>query len=288
MAIYDRAYRAYAGPTTPEWSRFLVLPRYAFEGVFASKLFTSFFALCFVPSLVGAILVYLHHNLKALSVLGMTPDQLLAIDASFFLALLAISGMMLGFLLTLLVGPGLISRDLLHDALPLYLSRPFSRTEYVAGKTAVLVLLLSAISWVPLLLVWVLKASLDHTWARANLRIVPALALGGMLWILLLSLVTLAISATVKRRILAQATLVGFFFIAAGFGGVVNAILGTTYGSMLALSEVIQRIWAGLFGVPSFNGNPMPLAAAWISALAFTLLCLRLLARKVRAHEVVS
>jgi hypothetical protein len=32
----------------------------------------------------------------------------------------------------------------------------------------------------------------------------------------------------------------------------------------------------------------MPLAAAWISALAFTLLCLRLLARKVRAHEVVS
>ena len=115
MAIYERAYRGYAGPVTPTWSRFLVLPRYAFETVFASKMFTSFFALCFVPSLVGAVLVYLHHNLKALTILNMTPDQLLPIDARFFLWLLTISALMLGFLLTLLVGPGLISRDLLHD-----------------------------------------------------------------------------------------------------------------------------------------------------------------------------
>jgi ABC-2 type transport system permease protein len=288
MAIYERAYRAYAGPVTPEWSRFLVLPRYAFEGVFASKLFTSFFALCFVPSVVAAILVYLHHNLKALSVLNMTPDQLLPIDARFFLVLLTISGLLLGFLVTLLVGPGLISRDLLHDALPLYLSRPFSRVEYVAGKMAVLVLLQSAISWVPLLLVWVLQAVLDVGWAGQHLRIVPALAVGGTLWILLLSLLTLAISATVKRRILAQATLVGFFFIAAAFGGIVNVILDTSYGSMLALSEVIQHIWAGLFGTAPLSTIPLSLPAAWISAVAFALLCLRLLARKVRAHEVVS
>ena len=288
MAIYERAYRAYVGPTTPEWSRFLVLPRYAFEAVFASKLFTSFFALCFVPSLVGAVLVYLHHNLKALAVLNITSDQLIVINPTFFLWLLTISSLMLGFLLTLLVGPGLISRDLLHDALPLYLSRPFSRGEYVAGKMSVLVILQSSVSWVPLLLVWLLQASLDRSWGLANLRILPALVIGGLLWILLLSLLALAISATVKRRILAQATLVGFFFILAAFGAIVNGILGTTYGTMLALSEVIQRIWAGLFGVAPLNPDSMPLAAAWVSAVAFSLLCLRQLARKVRAHEVVS
>ena len=95
MAIYERAYRGYAGPVTPSWSRFLVLPRYAFEAVFASKLFTSFFALCFLPSIVGVVLVYLHHNLKALTVLDMTPDQLITIDARFFLVLLTISALML-------------------------------------------------------------------------------------------------------------------------------------------------------------------------------------------------
>jgi ABC-2 type transport system permease protein len=288
MAIYERAYRAYAGPLTPEWSRFLVLPRYAFEAVFSSKLFTAFFALCFVPSLVGAVLVYLHHNAKVLTVLEIRPDELIVIDGTFFLWLLTISSLMLGFLLTLLVGPGLISRDLLHDALPLYLSRPFSRAEYVAGKMAVLILLQSAVSWLPLLLVWTLKASLDPAWAGSNLRIVPALVVGGLLWIVLLSLLALAISATVKRRILAQATLVGFFFILAAFGGIVNVILGTSYGAALALSEVIQRIWAGLFGVAPLSSNSIPLPAAWASALAFALLCLRQLARKVRAHEVVT
>ena len=288
MAIYERAYRRYAGPVTPAWSRFLVLPRYAFEAVFASKMFTSFFALCFLPSLVGAIIVYLHHNLKALTLFNMTPDQLLPIDARYFLWLLTISALMLGFLLTLLVGPGLISRDLLHDALPLYLSRPFSRAEYVLGKLAVLVILQSAVSWVPLLLVWLLQACLDPGWIAGHLRIVPALILGGLLWIVLLSLLTLAVSATVKRRILAQAALVGFFFILAAFGAIANAILGTTYGTMLALSEVIQRIWAGLFGVAPLNSNPMPLLAAWVAATGFVLLCLRQLARKVRAHEVVA
>ncbi|HET9299330.1 MAG TPA: hypothetical protein VFO11_05250 [Candidatus Polarisedimenticolaceae bacterium] len=288
MAIYERAYRGYAGPVTPSWSRFLVLPRYAFEAVFASKLFTSFFALCFLPSIVGVVLVYLHHNLKALTVLDMTPDQLIAIDARFFLVLLTVSALMLGFLLTLLVGPGLISRDLVHDALPLYLSRPFTRSEYVAGKTAVLVILQSAVSWVPLVLVWVVQASLDPSWGLRNLRILPALMIGALLWILLLSLLTLAISATVKRKILAQATLVGFFFILAAFGASVNAILGTSYGALLALSEVIQRIWAGLFGVTPLNPNSINLPGAWISVVVFTLLCLRQLARKVRAHEVVA
>jgi ABC-2 type transport system permease protein len=287
VAIYERGYRGYAGPLTATWSRFLVLPRYAFEAVFASKLFTSFFALCFVPSVVGAIIVYLHHNLKALTLFNMTPDQLLAIDERFFLTLLTISALMLGFLLTLLVGPGLISRDLLHDALPLYLSRPFTRTEYVLGKLAVLVILQSAVSWVPLLLVWILKACLDPAWIGRHLRIVPALVLGGLLWIVLLSLLTLAVSATVKRRILAQATLVGFFFILAAFGAIVNGILVTSYGSMLALSEVIQHIWAGLFGTSPLTTQPLSLPAAWLAAALYAGLCLWQLSRKVRAHEVV-
>jgi ABC-type transport system involved in multi-copper enzyme maturation permease subunit len=50
------------------------------------------------------------------------------------------------FLLTAFVGPGLISPDLGNNALVLYFCRPFSRTEYVAGKLLVLVKLLSYIT----------------------------------------------------------------------------------------------------------------------------------------------
>ena len=47
------------------------------------------------------------------------------------------------FLLTAYAGPGLISPDLSNNALPLYLCRPISRTEYVLSKMAVLFIPLS-------------------------------------------------------------------------------------------------------------------------------------------------
>jgi hypothetical protein len=56
---------------------------------------------------------------------------------------------------------------------------------------------------------------------------------------------------------------------------------------MLALSEVIQRIWPALRRGPAVHERHER-AAAWVSAVALCLLCLRQLARKVRAHEVVS
>jgi len=31
MAVFKHAYKGYDGPLTPTWSRFLTLPRYAFE-----------------------------------------------------------------------------------------------------------------------------------------------------------------------------------------------------------------------------------------------------------------
>src|SRR5258707_13066390 len=51
-------------------------------------------------------------------------------------------------------GPPLVSRDLRNNALPLYLCRPFTRTEDVLGKMSVLLILLSAITWIPQLLLF--------------------------------------------------------------------------------------------------------------------------------------
>ena len=43
MAVYEQTYKQYLGKLTPEWNRFLVIPRHAFHDVFKSKLFTAFF-----------------------------------------------------------------------------------------------------------------------------------------------------------------------------------------------------------------------------------------------------
>src|SRR3977135_1736695 len=144
MAVYEHTYKQYDGPLTPEWSRFLIIPRHAYRDVFKSKLFTAFFVICFAPLLLEAILIYLHHNVNALAILKVNVRELLPIDASFFETFAGVQGG-LAFFVTLLVGPPLVARDLTNNALPLYLCRPFSRAEYVFGKMSVLLILLSLI-----------------------------------------------------------------------------------------------------------------------------------------------
>ncbi len=140
MAVYEQTYKRYAGKLTPEWSRFLIIPRHAYRAVFGSKLFTAFFVICFIPLLVEAILIYLHHNISALAIMKIDVKQLVPIDASFFQTFVSIQGGF-AFFVALLVGPPLVSRDLRNNALPLYLCRPFSRTEYVMGKMSVILIL---------------------------------------------------------------------------------------------------------------------------------------------------
>ena len=92
---------------------------------------------------------------------------------------------MFAFFLTLLIGPPLVSRDLTNNALPLYLCRPFSRAEYVVGKMAVLLILLSLITWVPGLLLFLFQAYLEGGgWIAANLWIAGAIFVGSLVWIL--------------------------------------------------------------------------------------------------------
>ena len=169
MAVYEHLYRAYEGESQSALSRFLVIPRYAVRDVFKSKLFTAIFILCFIYPLIATILVYLHHNANALALLQINVVELLPIDASFFRTLLEVQGAF-AFILTVLVAPPLISRDLSNNALPLYLCRPLSRSEYVLGKMAVVVFLLSLMTWIPGLLIFLFQASLaGFAWLLANL-----------------------------------------------------------------------------------------------------------------------
>ena len=288
MAVYERTYRRYEGPTTPERSRFLVVPRYAYQEVFKSRLFVAFLVLCFALPVAGAVMIYLHHNLTALTALGLPAEelkQILPIDAGFFRRGLEMQGF-LAFLLTLTVGPALVAPDLRNNGLPLYLSRPFSRSEYVLGKMSVLVILLSAITWVPGLLLFLFQGSLEGAgWMAEQARIAWALFVGSWAWILALSLLALAVSAWVKWKPVARIALLMLYFVAIGFAEAVDGTLDTDWGGILSIWQVITTVWASLFGLePVFD---LPIGAAWSALVAGCLISLWLLSRRVRAYEVV-
>jgi ABC-2 type transport system permease protein len=283
MAVHKRSYRGYAGQLTPLWSRFSIVTRYAFKNVFQWKLLTAFFVVCFLFPLLCAAGIYVNHNLRLLAMLG--ARSLFDVDAGFFSIFLRVQGS-LAFILTALVGPGLVSPDLANSALPLYFCRPLSRAAYVAGKMLVLVSLLSLITWVPGLLLFLIQSTLaGWSWMGANLWLAAGIFLGAAIEILVFSVLALALSAWIKRKLAAGAALLAVFFFGAGFAEAADAVLGTHKGAFLNLGRLIATVQAQLFRQPW--RSPISGASAWMALLAVSGFCLWLLARKVRAYEVV-
>jgi len=304
MAVYEQTYKQYDGKLTPEWSRFLIIPRHAFRDVFKSKLFTAFFIVCFLPLLVEAILIYLHHNVNALALMKVNVRELIPIDAFFFQAFVNLQATF-AFFVTLLIGPPLVARDLRNNALPLYLCRPFSRTEYVLGKMSVLLILLSAMTWIPQLLLFCFQGYLEGAgWFVDNLWMASAIFIGSVVWILLLALLSQVVSALVKWRVVASGALLGIFFIPSVFGEFINQLFFTHWGNIISLGALMKNVSAGLFGtfvrttghMTEFdNGvvremvmNEPPLWASWFALGLICLICLALLSRKVKAYEVIK
>jgi ABC-2 type transport system permease protein len=291
MAVYEHSYKPYEGELTPDWARFLIIPRHAYSDVFRSKLFTGFFALCFVCPLVMAILIYLHHNVTAMAMFSINLADLVPINERFFTVYMGIQSS-LAFLLTVLIGPVLVSRDLTNNALPLYLCRPFTRTEYVVGKMSVLAILISFITWVPGLLLFLFNSYLNGAgWFAANIRIGSGLFLASWVTIIVYALLSMAISAWVKWRIAASAALFGFFIISNVVSFMINGLFRTKWGSLFNLSVAMQTIQDNLLGDPNSNGYPdwmvLPVPAAWVTVLLICAFCLLLISQRIKAYEVV-
>lgn len=292
MAVYKRRYNPYTGSLTPEWSRFFVLTRYAFIDLFKSRFFVLLLILGFVPNLFFAGYIFIANNKTVQLLMQIRSADFLTVETQYFIIIMIVQTN-IAFLLNCWVGPVLVSGDLTNGALPLFLSRPFSRADYVIGKLAVLGLLLSAITWIPCLLLFSLQSGLaSNGWIWSHLWMVVPIVLCSAIWILMLSLMSLAVSAWVKLRIVATGLIFVLFFIPAGFGEMFNAIMGTYWGRLINFSYLFRLIVARGFRdrselLGSSTWGEIPLPAAWGMMIFVCLLSLMILNVRLRARETV-
>ena len=291
MAVYERTYRSYSGRLTPERSRFLVLPRYAYEEVFRSKLFVAFLVACGIYPLGLAALIYLPHNLKFLQAInaesGLITEFFGDFAGRFFFSWYMVPYAFVALVVTFIVGPALVSSDLRNNALPLYLARPFSRTEYIVGKSAVLIILLSVVTWVPGMLLFLFQSAMGGwDWFRQHWAVGVAIFLSSWIQILVLCLLSLALSAYVKMKPLARLALIAVFFVAKAFSVMLGAILKTSWASVLSIGDMLGLVWSGLFDVA--RPVNLPIWTGWVSLTVMCGICIWLLNRKLQAYEVVS
>ena len=201
MSLRRHGFRTHAGPWTHSFSRPLVIARYNLSRVFSSRLFTIFYVACFLPSCLSMVSIYLRYRLETWA--GFTGTAWQEITAADFLDDWLYYGILqpsewVVFVIVLVVGPSLLAPDLKDNAMPLYLSRPVTKLQYLLGKFLVLLWLTAAVTWIPgLLLVLTNAYYAEDGWLLNNLSVPLGLVGGCLVWTACLSMIALAFSAWV-------------------------------------------------------------------------------------------
>jgi len=286
MAVYKRGYRRYQGPLTGRWTRFMVLPGYAWRKLYQQRLVVLLTMLAMVWPLLCVAFVYLTNHAELLQGLDGEFKQFIQVDGKFFAIFMYVQASFAVFLAAL-AGPGLIAPDLANNALPLYFSRPLTRWTYALARLVVLVGMLSVVTWIPGLFLFGLQVGLaGGWWFWANWTLGAGVVAGFLLWLLVLSLVAMASSAYVKWRVVAGAVSLAFFFILSGVAAMVDEVFRVTWGHVIDPAFAINQVWCALLGVAPPDG-PGPWESAAVLAVMILLLVL-VIERKLRPVEVVS
>jgi len=288
MSVFQHDYRPYVGPTTPLWKRPLVLARYGLGEAWGSKITVGLAVLALLPCVVDLVLMYLADNPVA-KMLVVGGSKVLEINERFFLGVLE-TQCWFALVLAAWIAPRLVSFDLGDNALPILLSHPVSRFGYVLGKFIALALSLSYVTWIPLLVLFVYQCYASPVpWAIGHLGIAFGLFAGAAIWVVILSLIGLAVSSWVKWRVIATGAMFAVIFIPAGVGAIASTVLRTKWGMLLNFPVVMSELWQRLVGAPGILPDRVDLPNPAIVGvlIATCLACVAVLNARIRAREVV-
>ena len=191
MPIHDQSYRHFEGAKAPPGRAWLVIAKAGVMHMIRKRLFLGLLIVSWVPFLFRAGQIYFSTNFPQMAMLAATAEtfrEFLEQQNPFV------------FFMTIYVGAGLIANDRRANALQIYLSKPLLRSEYIAGKAAVLFFFLMLITWVPgifLLLVQVMFAG-NFQFLTKNLFLFPAITVAALLQVILATFTMLALSSLSK------------------------------------------------------------------------------------------
>jgi len=279
MPIHDQGYRRYGGGRAPGGQAWAVVAKAGIRTMFAKRAFLGLLLIAWLPFFVRAVQIYAAANLPQAA--------FLAPSAETFRDFLEQQGIFV-FFITVYVGAGLIANDRRANALQIYLSKPLTRAEYVAGKLAILMTFLLLVTWVPaivLLIVQILfKGSFEFV--TTNIYLFPAITVFSFLQALMVALAMLALSSLSNSSRYVGILYAALIFFTQAIYGVVYATTRDTRWAWMSFSANLTQVGDVIFRLPLKYAMPWPVALGMILALiaASTLV----LERRVRGVEVVA
>jgi len=193
MPIYDQSYRHWEGDFRPRTFRWWIITKEGLKVILRNKLFLLFILTPpAITSFVSGALIYgvnVYGRLANLNVINTSFFYRFIMQQTFFISVICVFG-----------GSGLISNDLKFNALQFYFSKPLDRLNYLIGKFLTIVLLMSFITLVPGILLFLENGLLsDLSFFRDDLWILGAIVLYSLIIILPTGLLILALSSTTKN-----------------------------------------------------------------------------------------
>ncbi len=279
MPIHDQGYRRYVGSRAEVGRSWQVITRAGVRTVLAKRTFLGLILLAWSPFVVRAVQVYIAANFQQAS--------FLAPKAETFREFLGQQGIFV-FFVTIYVGAGLIANDRRANALQVYLSKPLTRAEYVAGKLAILFLFLVGVTWLPaitLLLIQIMFAG-NFAFVRDNLFLLPAITLFSLLQVLVASTTMLALSSMSKSSRFVGIMYAGLIFFTSALFNAIRGITGRSSFAWISPTETLEQVGNIIFRLePAFD---LPPFAAVLTLIVLIAGSAWILERRVRGIEVVQ
>jgi len=279
MPIHDQGYRRYAGSRAEVGRSWQVITRAGIRTVLARRKFMGLMLIAWAPFVVRAVQVYIAANFSQAS--------FLAPKAETFREFLGQQGIFV-FFVTIYVGAGLISNDRRANALQVYLSKPLTRAEYVAGKLAILFIFLVSVTWLPAIMLLIIQIMFagSFTFLRDNIFLLPAITLFSLLQVLVASTTMLALSSMSKSARFVGVMYAGLIFFTSAFFNALRGITGRSSFAWISPTETLEQIGNIIFRLdPPFS---LPPFAAMLSLAVLIGGSLWILERRVRGVEVVQ
>jgi ABC-type transport system involved in multi-copper enzyme maturation permease subunit len=194
---------------------------------------------------------------------------------NFFIALICVFG-----------GSGLIANDLKNNALQLYLSKPLTRMDYIIGKFAIVLILMSFITTVPGILLFIENSLLTNglSFLKDKYWMLGSIIIYSLIITLPTAFLILALSSATKNSRYAALGFVAIIIGSPIFSGMLRQILkikSANYISYWINIYTLGRLLFGLKGDESWYWA-LPLVVAII------LVCAWVLHRNIRGVEIVK
>jgi ABC-2 type transport system permease protein len=162
-----------------------------------------------------------------------------------------------------IVAPELVSRDLRDRTLPLYFSRPLSRTDYALAKYASLATAVLLLLAVPQLIIYIAAIftrtdGFKGAWLEFQ-DLAPGLGTA-LIRALVLASLSLLVASLTSKRAFAAAFIVGIFLITTPIVGILNVLGNTTLQHLSFLANpmtLLTGLEQWLFGTQGRGGMPI-------------------------------